>query len=240
MPEDSPAPSRAGADAGADRDRNGGSAGTVSHVLERAAAGLSWPLPDGLDGEALRERLYPGVPRTVERRANAFAAVFLMPKDGVRDALRNRGKGLPGRRERTVFDAAGGDSFESEIRSPAGSRRVTCKDVATVAHRFGVSYQAALHRLTSLRHVPRRESRDLLEQEGLGHGYLKALGMFDEVGEREPRRRRDRELRGGIAHLAVEACRRERISRGRVLELGGTLGIDGDLLLRLAEAARGE
>ena len=38
----------------------GVSAGTVSHVLERAsAAGLSWPLPGNLDDEALRERLYP-------------------------------------------------------------------------------------------------------------------------------------------------------------------------------------
>ena len=36
----------------------GVSAGTVSHVLERAsAAGLSWPLPGNLDDEALRERL---------------------------------------------------------------------------------------------------------------------------------------------------------------------------------------
>ena len=38
----------------------GVSAGTVSHVLERAsAAGLSWPLPGDLDDEALRARLYP-------------------------------------------------------------------------------------------------------------------------------------------------------------------------------------
>ena len=42
----------------------GVSAGTVSHVLERAsAAGLSWPLPDDLDDDALRERLYPPATR---------------------------------------------------------------------------------------------------------------------------------------------------------------------------------
>ena len=36
------------------------SAGTVSNVLERAAAaGLSWPLPPDLDDDALRARLYP-------------------------------------------------------------------------------------------------------------------------------------------------------------------------------------
>ena len=49
---------------GLTRDRiaaaTGVSAGTVSHVLERAsAAGLSWPLPDDLDDDALRARLYP-------------------------------------------------------------------------------------------------------------------------------------------------------------------------------------
>ena len=39
---------------------NGVSACTVSHVLERAAAaGLSWPLPDDLDDDELRARLYP-------------------------------------------------------------------------------------------------------------------------------------------------------------------------------------
>ena len=38
----------------------GVSAGTVSHVLDRAsAAGLSWPLPADLDDDALRARLYP-------------------------------------------------------------------------------------------------------------------------------------------------------------------------------------
>ena len=44
---------------------SGVSAGTVSNVLERAAAaGLAcWPLPDDLDDGALRERLYPQVER---------------------------------------------------------------------------------------------------------------------------------------------------------------------------------
>ena len=42
----------------------GVSAGTVSHVLDRAsAAGLSWPLPDDLDDDVLRARLYPAPER---------------------------------------------------------------------------------------------------------------------------------------------------------------------------------
>ncbi len=64
--------------------------------------------------------------------------------------------------------------------------------------------------------------------------------MFSDVGEREQRRYWDRELRGEIAHLAIEAYRRDEISRGRILELSRTLGIDGDILLRLAEATRRE
>ncbi len=177
---------------------------------------------------------------TVERRANAFAAAFLMPRNGVYDALRNLDKGLPSRQEQTVFDVASGGHIEAELRSPAGSQRITCKDIAILAHHFGVSYQAALYRLKSLRHISYPQSRELLEQEGFGREYLKALDMFGDVGERERRQYWDRELRGEIAHLAIEAYRREEISRGRVLELSRTLGIDGDILLRLAEAARGE
>ena len=176
----------------------------------------------------------------VERRANAFAAALLMPRNGVYDALRNLDKGLPSRQEHTVFDVASGGHIEAELRSPARSQRITCKDIAIVAHHFGVSYQAGLYRLKSLRHISLRESRDLLEQEEFGREYLKALDMFGDVGEREQRRYWDRGLRGEIAHLAIEAYRREEISRGRVLELSGTLGIDGDILLRLAEAVRGE
>ena len=108
------------------------------------------------------------------------------------------------------------------------------------AHHFGVSYQAALYRLKSPRHISHSESLKLLEQEEFGREYLKAFDMFGDVGEPEHSRYWDRELRGEIAHLAVEAYRREEISCGRVLELSKTLGVVGDILLRLAEAARGE
>ncbi len=67
----------------------GVSAGTVSNVLRRAeAAGLScWPLPDGLDDEALRERLYP-------RRAERVGA-HVQPDWG---ALVREYRAPPGRR----------------------------------------------------------------------------------------------------------------------------------------------
>ena len=61
--------------------------------------------------------------------------------------------------------------------------------------------------------------------------------MVGDVEEPEPR---DRELHSEIAHLAIEAYRREEIFRVRVLELGKMLGMKAAVLLRLAEAARGE
>ena len=109
-----------------------------------------------------------------------------------------------------------------------------------VAHHFGVSYQAAVYRLKSLRHVSHPESRGLLGQEDFGREYLQALRMFGDVGEPEPHDYRDRELRSEIAHLAIEAYRRAEISRGRILELSKALRIRGDTLLRLAQVARGD
>ena len=176
----------------------------------------------------------------VETRANAFAAAFLMPSVGIYGALRNLDKGLPSRQQQTVFDVATEGRVDVELRPPAGSQRITYKDVAIFAHHFGVSYQAAAYRLKSLRHVSHAESRELLAHENFGRDYLKALLMFDDVGKPEPRDHRDRELRSEIAHLAIEAYRREEISRGRVLELGKALGIGGDTLLRLAQVARGD
>ena len=173
----------------------------------------------------------------VEKRANAFAAAFLMPRSGVSGVLRSLDKGLPSRHEQTIFDAATGGHIEAEFRPPIGSQRVTYKDVALAGHHFGVSYRAALYRLKSLKHLSPRDSDRLLEREGIGREYLGLLGMFDELEEPEPRRYWDRELRSEITHLAIEAYRREEISRGRLFELSKTLELDGDALLSLAQAA---
>ena len=174
----------------------------------------------------------------VERRANAFAAAFLMPRNGVYEALRRLDKGLPSRQEHTVFDVASGGHIDAEFRSPARSQRINYKDIAMLAHRFGVSYQAALYRLKSLRHISHAAVRGVSwNSEEFGRQLLRELSMAGNVEEPE---HRDRELRSEIAHLAIEAYRREEISRGRVLELSKMLGMKADVLLRLAEAARGE
>ena len=177
----------------------------------------------------------------VEKRANAFAAAFLMPTGGVYEVLLRLGKRFRDSPQQLIYDAASDGSIESEMRSPPRTQRVTCKDVAIVARRFGVSYRASAYRLRSLRYVSQAECADLLEREELGRDYLRVLGVREEQNEAvraEDSRIRNRELRIEIANLAVEAYRREEISRGRLLELSKLLGTDGRKLLDIGETLR--
>jgi len=75
----------------------------------------------------------------VEERANALAAAFLMPRSGVRIALRRLDRGPPNRRDHAVFFAASGGHIEAARRAPPHSQRITHKDNAMPAHHFGVS-----------------------------------------------------------------------------------------------------
>lgn len=176
----------------------------------------------------------------VEQRANAFASAFLMPGSGIRAFLQSMGKGQPSRQDHAVFETAGGGCFAATQRPPARSQRVTYKDCAMLANHFGVTYRAATFRMKSLQHISDRECDAILDRERFGRMYLKALGIFSDVGKREQQQYRDRELRNEVAHLAIEARRRDKVSRARILELSKALRIPGDTLLNLAEAARGE
>lgn len=174
----------------------------------------------------------------VEKRASAFAAAFLMPRGGVYEVLQRLGKRSRGSPQQLIYDAASDSSIESEMRSSPRTLRVTCKDVVIVARRFGVSYRAAVYRLRSLQYVSQAECADLLEREDLGRHCLRVLGMHEEQHQAvraEDSRTRYRELRIEIANLAVEAYRREKISRGRLLELSELSGTDGRELLDLGE-----
>ena len=105
---------------------------------------------------------------------------------------------------------------------------------------MGVSYQAAVYRLVSLRHVTKAESAELLACEAVGKDFLQALDMFDDLEDGESRQLMNRELRRQVAGLAIEAYRREEISRGRLLDVGEQLDIPGPKLIALAEAARAQ
>ena len=174
----------------------------------------------------------------VEKRANAFAAAFLMPAEGVTELLRSLDKGQSSRSERAIFDAATGGRIQTESRPAPGSQQITYQDAAMIAHHFGVSYQAATYRLLSLKHISHKDCEALLGQTETGKDYLRALDMLDELEEPEDKKMWTRELRSQVVQLALEAYRREEISRGKLLDISKTVNISADVMLDLAEAAR--
>jgi Zn-dependent peptidase ImmA (M78 family)/transcriptional regulator with XRE-family HTH domain len=174
----------------------------------------------------------------LEKRANAFAAAFLMPSGGVQELLKSMNKGQPSRVEEMVYDVANSKPFEAQARPAPGSQVITYQDVAVLALHFGVSYQAAAYRLLSLRLITKPEGEHLLSQADLGNQYLSVVDFLGDLEDTEPKKRQDRELVAAVVHLATEAFRREEISKGRLLELSKKLNVPGRKLLELAEAAR--
>lgn len=170
-----------------------------------------------------------------EVRANAFAAAFLMPARGVETLLRHLNKGTPSRTYASVYDLATeaqqSPAIQAEERAVPGSQKITYKEVAVLAQHFGVSYLAAAYRIRNLDWVNQAECEALVAQEELGREYLSLLNLTD-YDTRDPQP--DRELRNQITYRAIEAYRREEISRGRLLELSKLLGLAGPKLLRLA------
>jgi Zn-dependent peptidase ImmA (M78 family) len=174
----------------------------------------------------------------IEKRANAFAAAFLMPGEGVAAFLRALDKGLPSRLEHAIFDVATEGRIDTHVRPVPGSQAITHQDVALLAHHFGASYHAAVYRLKSLNGISPSACAQLLERESAGKAYLDFLNMLDDLDAPETQERQDRELKSHVVHLAIEAYRRDAISRGKLLDLSKKLALSGRTLIELAEAVK--
>lgn len=159
----------------------------------------------------------------MEVRANAFAAHFLMPGDGVLMFLAALGKGATGRQLQVVPDSGStgsADAVFASKRLPAGSQAVQIHDVVHLAHVFGVSYSAALFHLLNLKVL----TRDQFE----------ALQVQDDHARRLARMLRGAALDEGVhwklapqvLSLGLEAYRREVISRRKLVELAKEAGIE--------------
>ena len=174
-----------------------------------------------------------------EQRANAFAAAFLMPAQGVRDFLLHLGKGRGSRREEAVVDAVTETVIRGTLRSPGGAQQVTFADTALLARHFGASYPAAAWRLRGLNLVSVDHARALLAQVEEANRYLRAVSAFSDGDDDEDQppveRHRDQELHGQVLSLALEAWWRGEISQGKLLEVGRLLDVDADTILDLAE-----
>jgi Zn-dependent peptidase ImmA (M78 family)/DNA-binding XRE family transcriptional regulator len=147
-----------------------------------------------------------------EVRANAFAAAFLMPDEGVRAFVRRLGKGEQSRSQLRAYDETA--VVEGQRRREAHSQDIQVYDVAHLAHHFGVSYETALYRLLNLKLVTEEERARLIEQKESATRIMRFLGPAQEAKThgRKP-------FRHQLALLAVEALRREVISRAKLKEL---------------------
>ena len=182
-----------------------------------------------------------------EKRANAFAAAFLMSRVGLEETLAALSKGFPSRRTHVVFDLATGEAARAEVRSAPGSQVVTYQDIATVARKFGAPYGAVVFRLLGLGMITEADTKALLDDKRRA-----AAGRFEALFGAEPQAGRARslgtvepsealDLKAEVAHLAVEAYRRQVIKKDRLGSLAKQLSLpelSEAKLLELAEAAR--
>lgn len=174
----------------------------------------------------------------VERRANAFAAAFLMPAAGIEWLLALLEKGEPSRRQHTTYDVAGDGGIEALERPAPGSQEITYQDVAFIAHHCKVSYPAAVYRLCDLGHIKQSAKGELLELSGLGNRYMSVLyrEYIFERGAKPEDPKPDRELVSQVVRLAIEAYRRDEVSEGWLRDLSAKLDVPGEDLVELAEA----
>jgi Zn-dependent peptidase ImmA (M78 family)/transcriptional regulator with XRE-family HTH domain len=167
-----------------------------------------------------------------EVRANAFAAGFLMPEDGVRVFLAHLGKGRARRERFEVFDEEAVVATES--REDARDQSIQLYDVALLAHHFQSSRNALLHRLFNLRLLTAAERDRLFRDEEGGKGRelerLLRLSGIDHTAARNA-------FRSRFLGLALEAYRREEISRGKLRELVSLVGLSEENLRELLEDA---
>jgi len=160
-----------------------------------------------------------------EVRANAFAAGFLMPEEGVRGFLAHLGKGRARRERFEVFDEEA--VVPAEIREEPRAQAIQLYDVVLLAHHFQVSRSAMLHRLYNLRLLTAAERDRLFRDEENDKGReierLLRLHAIDHTAARNA-------FRSRFLGLALEAYRREAISRAKLRELVSLVGLSEDHL----------
>jgi Zn-dependent peptidase ImmA (M78 family)/DNA-binding XRE family transcriptional regulator len=168
----------------------------------------------------------------VEVRANAFAAAFLMPPEGIRQFVAALGKGQPSRAIAQVFDEDG--AVQAEGRAAPGSQDIQLYDVVHLAHYFGVSRLAALFRLRNLKLLTQAELDDLraADEAGFGLELARLLNLPDADGAEDADGFRHR-----VLNMGLEAYRRELISRSKLGELTSLLSMDESELNKLLEQA---
>ncbi len=155
-----------------------------------------------------------------EIRANAFAAAFLMPREGVRQFIVGLGKGRPSRAYAALFDEV--EAVPVEGRAEPHSQDLQLYDIVQVAHHFGVSRVSALYRLRNLHLIRSDEFARLKATDDAGQG--REIAALLELPDPDRSAVRN-EFRHRFIGLGLEAYRREHITRGKLRQLGTMVGL---------------
>ena len=165
-----------------------------------------------------------------ERRANAFASEFLLPAEGVGEFLDRIGKGGSSRAASWTYDIFSDLYTHDEVRLDPASRRLGLHDVALLAGEFRVSYEVAAIRLKDLNVVPKPVLDELLDRKADARILMDLLYPADiEEEDNQPYLARQ------LLALAIEAFRRDKISRGRLVEDCILAGADPERILCIAQ-----
>jgi len=154
----------------------------------------------------------------LEVRANAFAAAFLMPENGIKYHLASLGKDKASRMQAQLFDESG--TATVEMRGAAGARELKIYDIVQIAHVFGVSRTAVLYRLRNLRLINDAEHELLLHDDSASGRTLASL-----LGLTEPDEPGHRHFLHRFLGLALEALRRDEITTAKFFELARDAGM---------------
>jgi Zn-dependent peptidase ImmA (M78 family)/DNA-binding XRE family transcriptional regulator len=181
----------------------------------------------------------------IERRASAFAAAFLLPASGIVETVRALGKGQASRQVQWVFDAATERAVRTEERSTPGSQLITYLDVASIARRFGGAYRLTVSRLLGQGVITEADSARLLKPKFVELAAEWLTVFSARAATPQPRYPvwALSDLSAERAHMAVEAYRRDLITKADLREEAVTLslqvpGLSEPKLLEFAEAAR--
>lgn len=169
----------------------------------------------------------------MEVRANAFAASFLMPAEGVRSYVNALSKGLGSRTRADTFDEEAVTRVEGRKR--VDTQNIELHDVVRMAHHFGGSCTAMLYRLKGLDFLTEEERSSLAGQDSMGlskalRGFLGLPKLDDCDGEIRVHAR--------FVAMAIEAFMRGKITQRKLDELGRLVQMS-DLSRRLLQAGIG-
>lgn len=169
-----------------------------------------------------------------EKRANRFAAAFLLPEEGVMELLTSIGK-PPRRNTSSVME--GESVYSMRNSTPASETEIQPHDVVHLSHYFGASHLAVLYRLKSLDYLSAKDLERL--QQAYDGGVLKALSraFFDGEQRNAPSVSTPDRFHHRFLALILEALRRDEISFGRATECAALVDFEPQDFRRMADTA---